>query len=39
MKKILAKIDHKTGALTLTTEGFQGAECLEAVKKIRRTWA
>lgn len=36
MKFIHAKINHKTGELTVKTEGFEGAECLEhpAVKKM-----
>jgi valyl-tRNA synthetase len=33
-KFIKFRINKKTGALTLQTEGFQGAECLEATKKI-----
>lgn len=34
-KKIIAKINLKTGALTLSTEGYQGASCLEATRKLR----
>lgn len=33
--KIKAKINRKTGAITIMTEGYQGASCLEATKKIR----
>lgn len=33
--KIIARINKKTGAVTLKTEGFQGESCLEATKKLR----
>ena len=35
MKKIVAKINKKTGALTLQTVGFEGEACLEATRKLR----
>ena len=35
MKKVIAKINKKTGAITLQTEGFSGEGCLEATKKLR----
>jgi Protein of unknown function (DUF2997) len=35
MKKVIAKIDKKTGKLTLSTEGFSGEACLAATKKLR----
>lgn len=34
-KKIIARINRKTGKLTIQTEGYSGAECLEATRKIR----
>ena len=35
MKKIIARINKTTGAITLKTEGFSGEACLEATKKLR----
>ena len=35
MKTITFTIDRKTGGLSIKTEGYQGAECLEATKKFR----
>lgn len=34
MKKIIAKISKKTGAVSIETQGYQGADCLEATKKL-----
>lgn len=34
-KKVIAKINKKTGKLTLSTEGFSGEACLAATKKLR----
>jgi len=36
MKQIIAKIDPKTGKLSIKTEGFQGTECLEATKALEQ---
>jgi len=33
-KQITAKIDKKTGKITMETSGFTGAECVEATKEI-----
>lgn len=33
-KKIIATINKKTGAITIRTEGYNGAECLNATKKL-----
>lgn len=33
-KKIIAKIEKKTGKLTITTEGYSGPDCLEATKAL-----
>lgn len=35
MKKILGRINKKTGQMTLSTEGFTGEACLEATRKLR----
>jgi len=35
MKKIIGRIDHKTGKMTLETVGFTGEACLEATRKLR----
>jgi hypothetical protein len=35
MKKITARIDKKTGQITLETSGFTGEACLEATRKLR----
>ena len=35
MKKIIGRIDKKTGKLTLETVGFTGEACLLATKKLR----
>lgn len=35
-KKIIAVINKKTGALSITTEGYNGAECLEATKELEQ---
>lgn len=35
-KKIIATIDRKTGGLTIKTEGYAGAECLEATKQLEQ---
>lgn len=35
MKKIIGRIDKKTGKMTLETVGFTGEACLEATKKLR----
>lgn len=34
MKTIRIKIEKKTGKITISTEGYQGAECLAATKKL-----
>lgn len=34
MKKILVKISRKTGAVSVETEGYEGASCLEATRKL-----
>lgn len=34
MKQIRCKISKKTGAVTIQTEGYAGASCLEATKKL-----
>jgi len=34
MKRIIGKIDKRSGKITITTEGFEGATCLEATKKL-----
>ena len=33
-KKVIAKIDPKTGKIEIKTEGYAGAECLEATKGL-----
>lgn len=35
MKKVVAKINKKTGVLTLQTVGFEGEACLLATAKLR----
>jgi hypothetical protein len=35
-KKIIAVINKKTGALSITTEGYNGAECLKATEELER---
>jgi Protein of unknown function (DUF2997) len=35
-KKIIAKINKKTGALTITTEGYAGADCLKATEELEK---
>jgi hypothetical protein len=34
MKRIIGKIDKRSGKITITTEGFEGATCLEATRKL-----
>lgn len=34
MKKITAKIDVRTGRVTIETEGYEGATCLAATKAL-----
>lgn len=34
MKKILIRIEKKTGKVTITPQGYTGSECLEATKKL-----
>jgi hypothetical protein len=34
MKTIRAKINKKTGKVTIETEGYEGATCLDATKKL-----
>jgi hypothetical protein len=34
MKRIIAIINKKTGELQIKTEGYNGAECLEATKGL-----
>lgn len=33
-KKIIGRINLKTGVLTLETEGYEGASCLEATRRL-----
>lgn len=36
MKRIIAKINKTTGAIEVKTEGYNGAECLEATKGLEQ---
>lgn len=35
MKRIRVIIHRKTGKITISAEGYEGASCLEATKKLR----
>jgi hypothetical protein len=35
-KKIKAKINRNTGQLSITTEGYAGAECLKATEELEK---
>lgn len=35
MGKVIGRINKKTGAITIKTEGFNGEACLEATRKLR----
>jgi hypothetical protein len=34
MKKIIVTFNAKTGGITITTEGYQGATCLAATREL-----
>lgn len=35
-KKIIARINKRTGAVKISTEGYAGADCLKATEQIRK---
>lgn len=36
MKRIFCKVSKKTGAVTIQTDGYAGASCLEATAKLEK---
>lgn len=37
MKKVIAKIDKKTGKLTIETQGYTGDECYKATEGLEKS--
>ena len=37
MKKIIAKIDPKTGILSIETQGYKGQECYDATSELEKS--